>query len=368
VSVADLSVQQTALVIIIGPMLSVNSYSYGANAYRVMVQGRGDYLLTYFSMISVDMTTGSRDWRQSFSCLAILFNCYSVTDVQSLILDSENKSFSLQMRVGNPIFYVTDTNDGDYVGSSYQAGLGQTSPKISDISYAATDNKIYILISHNAGFHKVEYDLATSSFTSYLLMNTRYGSFARESAGYTFIGGNVMATSANFITKLYGNGDNDQNQAFLFIASGNTFSSSSSATLGIELALTSSSSGNPGTTATSLTFGNSGTYTNSTADSFTSDVVYQGEYSQTFYMQELFSGPISFEFPCSVSGSTPIASSVINHPVTGTFPAWVTIGADNESIDLVVPPIADGTTYYFATRSVVLGENVDKEVTLVVYQ
>jgi hypothetical protein len=123
-----------------------------------------------------------------------------------------------------------------------------------------------------------------------------------------------------------------------------------------------------GSSASSIPFVNPGLYTQSTVNIFESDVVYRGGFEETYYVKEEYVGTIVFNFPCSQSGSTPISHSIVAHPSTGTFPAWVSINPDYEHLNVVVPSYGLTNDYYFAVRSIILGENVDKLVTLTVYE
>ena len=82
------------------------------------------------------------------------------------------------------------------------------------------------------------------------------------------------------------------------------------------------------TTAGTLTFYSPGTYSLTASESSNSDIVYVDGNQQTVYVQENYSGPISFGYPCSVSGSNTITSSLIAYPATGTYPSWVSLNAD----------------------------------------
>lgn len=147
-----------------------------------------------------------------------------------------------------------------------------------------------------------------------------------------------------------------------------TVNTSSGYGLSTDITITISQSVGFTTTAGTLTFYNPGTYSLTASESSNSDIVYVDGNQQTVYAQENYSGPISFGYPCSVSGSNTIASSLIAYPATGTYPSWVSLNADYMHIDVVAPAYGSTNTYYFGVRSVIFGQNIDKYGTINVYK
>ena len=358
---ADFAVIQTMSATMF-TLSSIYSYSI-SGAEKLLINGNPLLGLAY-EFIGADLGSNTKDWGKSLTCL---LTCSASEYIKSLILNTTDQSIQLTLVSGTPIFYIIDLVDGSVSGSFYKANLGESNMIPSDLSYSATNNTVIILIKHNDGMHKIEYDISTSSFTSSYTISTEYGYFIKENIGMLYIGGNVVATNAIFITKLIGNGENSLNSDFVMTLDASTFTSSGLHSIFNGLGLSVSTSSGPSSLVSSLTFTDPGVYTISTIDSSSSDVVYQGGFTQTIYIQESYTGLFPFDFPWSISGATSITSSIIAHPSTGTFPAWVAVHTDNENLDVTTPSIDLGTTYYFSTRSVILSENVDQEVTLIIY-
>ena len=97
-------------------------------------------------------------------------------------------------------------------------------------------------------------------------------------------------------------------------------------------------------------------------------IVYRNGFEATLYVQENYVGKISFEYPCSISGTNSIISSLIAHPLTGAYPSWISINTDYEDINVIAPSYGGSNTYYFGVRSIIFGENVDKLATITVYR
>lgn len=267
---------------------------------------------------------------------------------------------------GVPVFYAVNLSNGALSGNIYISNLAASGQTAADLSYSETDSRVFILIKHNSGFHKIEYNPVSGTFTSSFTLSTHYGYFIKAKNGFSYIGGVLVSNLNNFYSKLIGNGENSQNQAFIMTASASSFTTTSSYGYSNQLSLTLLGSLLSSVTSTTFATGSPGTYTQSVANVYHSDVVYQGGFTATLYCQESYTGTISYTFPCSLAGSTSISSSIIAHPSTGTFPTWVSVNADNLNLNVVTP--AGANTYYFGVRSVILGENVDEYVTLNVYQ
>ena len=101
---------------------------------------------------------------------------------------------------------------------------------------------------------------------------------------------------------------------------------------------------------------------------YNSDISYEGGYTQHLYVQENYSGTVSWSFPCSISGSTSITSSIVADPSTGTFPSWISVNSDYLHLNVNSPSYGTTNDYTFVVRSVILGENVDQLTTLTVYK
>ena len=252
--------------------------------------------------------------------------------------------------------------------SFYEANFGESGMVAADLSYSATYDKAFIIIKSDSGFSKIEFDPTTETFSSSLWLKDRLTFFVRERNGFTYIGGNILSSGANFISKLVGNGDNSQNQNVVMVTSASTFTAAAGISLIVDPVMTVSAASNPGSSTTAYTFTSPGVYTTSVVDVYSSDIIYQGGFSETLYVQESYSGYVPLSYPCSISGGTAVTSSIIPHPVTFTMPAWVAISTGWDLFSVTAPTVTSGTTYYFGVRSVILGENVDKSVTLVLYQ
>jgi hypothetical protein len=363
ISMADFSVSNAVSVPVV-TLSSIYAYQLGGNLHNVIVNGVALLGLSY-NVVAVNMNTSSKIWSKSLTCL---ITCSSGSDIRSLIWDALGVTLQLTTRGGTPLFYAMNLLDGSLYTSFYEANLGQTGMTLADISYSETDSKAYIIIKHDNGFSKIEFDPSTPTFSSSLVGSDRFTYFIREQSGFTYIGGNIIATGTNFISKLIGNGDNSLNQDVVLTTSGSTFVSTGGVTSSNDLLLIISGALNPGSTDTLFTFTYPGAYTTSVVNEYSSDVVYQGEFSEILYVQESLSGTVPFDFPWSISGGTAISSSIIPHPVILTMPSWISVSADGSSLNVTTPTFDSGTTYYFGTRSVILGENVDKSVTLILYQ
>ena len=89
---------------------------------------------------------------------------------------------------------------------------------------------------------------------------------------------------------------------------------------------------------------------------------------ETYYIQENTVGTISFNYPWSITGTTPVSSSIVAYPTTGTFPSWISVNSDYLNLNVNAPAFGASNSYYFTMRSVILGENIDKYVTIIIYQ
>ena len=117
---------------------------------------------------------------------------------------------------------------------------------------------------------------------------------------------------------------------FVLTTTTDTFTVNTSSGYGLitDITITISQSVGFTTTSGTLAFYSPGTYSLTASESSNSDIVYVGGNQQTVYVQENYSGSISFGYPCSISGSNTITSSFIAYPATGTYPSWVSLNAD----------------------------------------
>ena len=77
---------------------------------------------------------------------------------------------------------------------------------------------------------------------------------------------------------------------------------------------------------------------------------------------------IKYTFPCSISGTTTITSSIVADPSTGTFPSWVSVNPDYLHLNVNSPSYGTTNDYTFNIRSEILGVNVDILTTITVYK
>lgn len=286
----------------------------------------------------------------------------------SVVLDNFGITLQVGDKAGTPIFYAMNLVDGSLNTTFYQANLGETGTIAADMTYSSVNNRVYILIKHDNGFSKIDFDPSTSSFSTSFKSSDRHAYFIQEVNGLTFMGGNIIANGENFISQYERTRDYSKNLDFILSPNSSTFVIVSGMTSASETVSVLSVAAIPASGNYSFSQASAGVYTPYVIDSYSSDIVFQGTYSETLYVQESYSGSMLYNFPCSISGGTAVSSSVIPDPVTASIVTWVSISNDGSSLNVTAPTIASGTTFHFGTRSMIAGVNVDKSVTLVLYQ
>ena len=271
---------------------------------------------------------------------------------------------------GKPVFFVVNLSTGAVSGSFYKSAMTQTSITATDLVYTGSSTTIYILVRYSGGFHKFEYDPSSSTFSVGMQNTAVTGYFAAVMNGFTYFGGQLISNSNAFIAKIIGNGSIIQQHTFVLSSTSDTFVVDTSSGYGLssDITIIVTAGINPIATSGTLTFVSPGSYTQSSTGIFKSDIVYRNGFQESLYVQENYSGKVEFQYPCSLSGSTSVSSTLIAHPTTGTYPSWISLNSDYENINVVAPAYSGSNVYYFGVRSVIYGENIDKYATITVYK
>jgi hypothetical protein len=182
------------------------------------------------------------------------------------------------------------------------------------------------------------------------------------------ISGNLISSRTIYSSKLIGGRNNIQNENVVLIPQVETFRFSEIQRIFDNNLPSVSNAKSPIELTYSVVFVSPGNYVDSAENSYFSDVIYQGGLSQTIHVQQLYTGLISFDSPCSILGTTDITSFIIAHPLYGDHPSWITLSSDSQYLHVTSPSISEITTYYLTIRSVIHGENVDKFITVELYQ
>ena len=267
------------------------------------------------------------------------------------------------------VLYSLNLNNGNLIGQFYRSNLGQTNLIVSDIHASDYDDLVFLIVQHDNGFHKIHYDPTTSTFTDIFSNSVYKPNFIEMVAGYTYIGGKLISNSNAAIIKLFYTGDNSLNPKLVMTADSSTFSVDATLSA-LSLPGVSFSWNTAVLTPKIIVPVSPGTYNPSASDSFSSDIVFNGGFSDTYQVQESISTNIPFEFVCSISGSTAITPTIVAHNVTLTFPPYVTINADLVSFDFNTPAYVNGGSnmYFFGIQSSFLSNTATKYVTIEAYK
>jgi hypothetical protein len=322
------------------------------------------------SAIDMSTTPGSKLWGVAYGWLVLC--TAAVTPMISIMWESTSKAFQLVIESGDPIFYGIDTSTGALSGSFYVTSPSVSNKYPADLSYSENGSSIFILVRHDSGFHKFDYNVNTNTFSTALISTSFMSYYIGMKVGFVYYAGLLISNSNAHIAKLVESGSVNQGQVFTLSTSSDTFSVASGlkgysittdATILVAVFTTF------GVTAGSMTFSSPGTYTQSGSGVFHSDIVYRNGNLEDLYIQESKIGSTNFGFPWSTSGSNSISSSLISHYNGQTLPAWISLTGDNENINYVAPAYTGSSDiYYFGVRSVILAENVDEYATITVYQ
>lgn len=369
IDVNDLSVVKASNFTISNQISYAYPFTTAGSQHMVLVGLKallgGDYQI---AAIDFDNMLLPLIWGKKFYGGFCLIGC-PVTDfpAYSLIHQSLLRSYQLTIWDDKPLFFTVNLNNGNVVGSFYHTSLGQANMKIVDMAFNEAKTTVYILIKHNNGFHIFPFYPTTSTFGTTKTSTTLEIQFVTSMNGYVYYGGQIKSNQNAFITNIPGEGNFNQNSVFALSSSASTFTTVSGYSLNTDILMIVTILLSFSSSTSSVPFVPAGTYVSSSVNTFSSDVIYQGGFRETYYVQENYSGQLVFSLPCSLSGSTPITSTIIAHPDTGTFPAWVALNADYQHIDVTAPAFTGSNDYFFAVRSVILGENVDKLVQITVY-
>lgn len=290
----------------------------------------------------------------------------------SIMWESTNKAFQLVIESGDPIFYGIDTSTGALSGSFYVTSPSVSNKYSADLSYSENGSSIFILVRHDSGFHKFDYNVGSNTFSTALISTTFRSYYIGMNDGFVYYAGLLISNSNAHIAKLVGSGSLNQGQVFTLSTSSDTFSVASPLkgySISTDATILVAQFTTFGVTAGSMVFASPGTYTQSGSGVFHSDIVYRNGNLEDLYVQEGKTGSTSFGFPCSISGANSITSSLISHYNGQTLPSWISLAGDNENINYVAPAYTGSSdVYYFGVRSVILGENVDEYGTITVYR
>ena len=292
------------------------------------------------------------------------------TSIISLIWTSTNQAFQLLVEGGKPVFFVVNLNTGAISGSFYKSAMSQTSITAADLVYTGSSTTIYILVRYSGGFHKFEYYPSSSTFSVGMQNTAVTGYFAAVMNGFTYFGGQLISNSNAFITKIIGNGSIIQQQNFVLSSTSDTFIVNTSSGYGLssDNTIIVAVEVNPIISLGALAFVLPGSYTQSSTGIFKSDIVYRNGFQESLYVQENYSGKVEFQYPCSISGSTSVSSTLIAYPTTGTYPSWISLNSDYENINVNAPAYGGSNVYYFGVRSVIYGEIINKYSTITIYK
>ena len=268
------------------------------------------------------------------------------------------------------VLYSLNLNNGNLIGQFYRSNLGQTNLIVSDIHASDYDNLVFLIVQHDNGFHKIHYDPTTSTFTDIFSNSVYKPNFIEMVGGYTYIGGKLISNSNAAIIKLYDTGDNSLNPKLVMTADSSTFSVDILKTQINILPGISSSLNSAVLTPKTILPVSPGTYIPSVSDSFSSDIVFNGGFSDTYQIQESINTNVPFEFVCSISGSTTITPTIVAHNVTLTISPYVTMNADLVSFDFNTPAYVNGGSnmYYFGIQSSFSSNTATKYVTIEAYK
>lgn len=154
--------------------------------------------------------------------------------------------------------------------------------QIAGMAYSEYSSTAVILINHNNGFFKVEYNPATFFFSSTYSSTTFHASYPDIVNGFTFIGGQTIASSYCVISKLIGNA---QDSAFVLNTDVYSFMiNSASYSIGLDGSLVAAYVTNPTLQTGSLSLVSPGTYVSSSTHFFDSDIIYLSWYTSHFYV------------------------------------------------------------------------------------
>jgi hypothetical protein len=346
----------------------LHPFTTGTSNYNVFLGSKS--LLGVFHIMSLDTDNLllPLNWGKQFNDGCLLF-CPTV-DLPAIAVINQSALIGYMLTTYNnkPLFFSINLSLGSIVGSFYTNNLSEAGMKATDISFNEDMDTIYIFFTHNNGFHLFLYYPSTSTFGQTLKGSTTKLRFMNMMNGYAYYGGQLMSNQYAFIGNIAGEGNHNQNPEINFVSATELFSTVIGYSFINDILLLVVQIASLGTSASTMTFVDPGSYVQSTTNLFSSDVVYQGGLIETYYIKENYIGQVSFSIPWSLSGSTPITHSIIAHPSTGTYPAWVGLNADYEHLDVISPAYSIPFDYYLAVRSVILGENVDKLVTVNVYE
>jgi len=279
------------------------------------------------------------------------------------------------MEDGEIVFYTINLSTGAlFYSSFYKTSLPDSSVNIGDITLAMTDNKINIIGRGDSLTYYLQYDFSTNTFMNAKSVSGYHTYFACSTTTHTYFGGAETVGSTAHITRILGdkyNSNYDQDHDFVLSDTSESLVSDGlfEYSLGSDTSITVVSIINPSTATSSLAFVDPGTYTESVNGNYQSDLVYQNEEPETFYIQENYSGTLSFDFACSISGLNSITSVVSVHPTSTPYASWVSMNGDGLNLDVVAPSfIGTGDTYYFSIDSTVFGETVQKTASITVFR
>ena len=345
----------------------ISIYFYSSS---ILLVNSINLLNTNYQISAVDMSlsSGSLLWGNKFGWTLVWST--PVTPMLSLIWTSTNQSFQLIVEGGLPVFFVINLSTGSVSGSFYTSSSLLSGISTADLSYTDSTSTIYILMRYSSGFYIYEYYPSSNTFSNAKKNTSILGYFATVKIGFTYFGGQLISNSNAYISKVIENGNVNQQQTFSLTSTSDTFSinTSSGYELSSDITIIVAIGVNTLSSSGTLSFISEGSYTQSSTGIFRSDIVYRNGFQDSLYVQENYSGKIEFQYPCSTSGENVVSSTLIAHPTTGTYPAWISLNSDYEHINVISPSYGASNVYYFGVRSIIFGENIDKYATITVYQ
>lgn len=287
----------------------------------------------------------------------------------SLILPSSGKSLQLLMENSVPVLFVINLSDGSVSGSFYKSSISEPNLAISDLSYTDTENKVFILIKHSNGFHKITYDVSVNLFTESHRHTGLDAYFVAVRNGYSFYGGLLKSESKPHASKLLGNGDvllnptlqlTPTTESFQVESSRYSLANDGSVTVTfVSLAL-------PLDTVMSLV--DIGAFVLATLGNFLSDIVLPTKTQEIFHVQENKDVDLGYEFACSASGATNIDSVLSIHPLSGILPDWISLSGDGTKLEIKKPKLLNGSdTVYLKLRFISLSGIIEKTIKLILF-
>lgn len=266
----------------------------------------------------------------------------------------------------SPLFFILNLSDGSLASSMYRANLGETNMLITDMKISETGDIIILLIKHNSGFHKIEYNTTSNVFSSSYSASTVQANFVTFLNDYFYYGGVLKSTGEPHISKLLGNGETVSNPTLTLTTSTSTFTVDSS---GYSIVTDSSVSLSATTISVPvdqiLSIIDIGSIVISATGTYISDIAFPSGLDEVIRVQAGKS--LTVTYICSISGVTSITTSLMNPP-TGTYPSWISLTPDGTGLQMNTPEYIPGAdTYYLSIRSATLSQIIDKALQIVLY-